>query len=94
MNTMPSKELFLLIAFCGAVTIVRSQPLRPGGTWRFFPPFKSFQEHTPRYDAFPSGHLATVISTVTVFADNYPEKHWIKTDRKFRKRPASGIDDQ
>ena len=30
------------------------------------------------HDAFPSGHLATVMATVTVLADNYPEKKWIK----------------
>ncbi|MBA4167612.1 MAG: phosphatase PAP2 family protein [Chitinophagaceae bacterium] len=55
-----------------------SDATKAGGAWHFFPSFKSFQQHTPRYDAFPSGHLATVISTITVLADNYPEKQWIR----------------
>ncbi|MEO7767563.1 MAG: phosphatase PAP2 family protein, partial [Ferruginibacter sp.] len=48
-----------------------------GGKWKIFPSFKHFQQNTPNYDAFPSGHLATLISTVTVLAENYPEKKWI-----------------
>ncbi len=51
---------------------------RHGGTWRFFPSLKEFQNHTPRYDAFPSGHLATLMSTVTTLTENYPEKKYIK----------------
>ena len=49
-----------------------------GGNWRFLPSFKSYQTNTPNYDAFPSGHLATLMSTVTILADNYPEKRYIK----------------
>ena len=49
-----------------------------GGNWHFFPSFKNFQTNTPNYDAFPSGHLATLISTVTILADNYPEKRYIR----------------
>ncbi|MCW3091739.1 MAG: phosphatase family protein [Ferruginibacter sp.] len=49
-----------------------------GGNWHFFPSFKNFQSHTPNFDAFPSGHLATLISSVTVLAENYSEKRWIK----------------
>ncbi len=49
-----------------------------GGAWHFFPSFKEFQNHTPKYDAFSSGHLATMISTITVLAENYPEKKYIK----------------
>ena len=48
------------------------------GTWHPFPSFKNYQNHTPSYDAFPSGHLATLMSTVTVLAENYPENKWIK----------------
>lgn len=48
------------------------------GSWRPFTSFKQYQNHTPSYDAFPSGHLATLMSTVTVLAKNYPEKKWIK----------------
>lgn len=50
----------------------------PGGLWRPFPSFKNFQNHTPEYDAFPSGHLATLMSTVTILAENYPKKKYIK----------------
>jgi hypothetical protein len=50
----------------------------PGGRWRPFPSLGDYQQNTPYYDAFPSGHLATMMTTVTVLADNYPEKKWIK----------------
>lgn len=50
----------------------------PGGRWRPFPSFSEYQNNTPIYDAFPSGHLATMMSSVTIFAENYPEKRWIK----------------
>ena len=49
-----------------------------GGNWHLFPSFKKFQTNTPNYDAFPSGHLATLMSTVTILAQNYPEKGYIK----------------
>jgi len=49
-----------------------------GGRWRPFPSFSNFQKDTPKYDAFPSGHLATLMATVTVLSENYPEKKWIK----------------
>lgn len=44
-----------------------------GGKWRPFPSFKAYGSKTPKYDAFPSGHLATGMMTITVLADNYPE---------------------
>ena len=50
----------------------------PGGVWKPFPSIKDYQRHVPHYDAFPSGHLATMMATVTVLVDNYPEKKWIK----------------
>jgi membrane-associated phospholipid phosphatase len=50
----------------------------PGGRWRPFPSFSNYQHNTTQYDAFPSGHLATMMATVTVLADNYPEKKWIR----------------
>jgi hypothetical protein len=49
-----------------------------GGNWNLLPTFKAYQTNTPNYDAFPSGHLATLMSTVTVLTENYPEKKWIK----------------
>lgn len=59
----------------------RQTPLaatQSGGAWHVLPPFKAYQNNTPYYDAFPSGHLATLMSTVTVLTENYPEKKWIK----------------
>ena len=55
-----------------------SEATSSGGTWHFFPSFKQFQNHTPNYDAFPSGHIATLMSTITILSENYPEKKWIK----------------
>lgn len=49
-----------------------------GGQWRPFPSLQDFQQNKPRYDAFPSGHLATFISTITIIGENYPEIKWIK----------------
>ena len=46
--------------------------------WRLFPSTKDFQTNTPNYDAFPSGHLATLMNTVTTLALNYPNKRYIK----------------
>jgi hypothetical protein len=50
----------------------------PGGRWRPFPSFKDFANNTSNYDAFPSGHLTTLMTTITILADNYPENKWIK----------------
>ena len=54
---------------------MRSQP---GGKWSPFPSFSAYQNNTSNYDAFPSGHLATMMTTVTILAENYPENKWIK----------------
>lgn len=48
-----------------------------GGRWRPFPSFSEYASSVPHYDAFPSGHLATAMATVTVLAGNYPEKTYI-----------------
>ncbi len=75
------------LVFTGAVTQVmkratgRETPRgasAPRGVWRLFPSFKDFQAHRTRYDAFPSGHLATGVMTVTVLAENYPDRKFIK----------------
>jgi membrane-associated phospholipid phosphatase len=50
----------------------------PRGVWRFFPNQTDYANHVPRYDAFPTGHLATAVSTVTVIAENYPEWRMVK----------------
>jgi hypothetical protein len=50
----------------------------PGGVWRLFPNQVDYHNHVPNYDAFPSGHLATAMMTVTVIAENYPEHKYIR----------------
>lgn len=50
----------------------------PGGRWRPFPSLSDFQNHKPKFDAFPSGHLATFVSAVTIISENYPYIKWIK----------------
>lgn len=49
-----------------------------GGEWNFFPNQKDYMKNTAYYDAMPSGHMATVIATITVISKNYPEYRWIK----------------
>ena len=62
-------------------TTGRETPIRaskPRGVWRFFPNQADYHNNVPKYDAFPSGHLATSMVTLTIIADNYPEYTWIK----------------
>lgn len=49
-----------------------------GGIWRFFPDQIDYHKHVPKYDAFPSGHVATAMMTLTVIAKNYEEYKWIR----------------
>lgn len=55
-----------------------SRATKDGGKWRFFPDQKDYHKHVPKYDAFPSGHLATATMTLTVIAMNYEEYKWIR----------------
>jgi hypothetical protein len=48
------------------------------GNWDLLPAYNDYQHFVPNYDAFPTGHLATAMATVTVIADNYPEYHFIR----------------
>ena len=48
------------------------------GEWHLFPSYSRYQSFVPNNDAFPTGHLATAMATVTVIADNYPEYHFIR----------------
>ena len=50
----------------------------PGGAWHPFPNLITYQQNVPSHDAFPSGHMGTLMSTTVVIAANYPEKRWIK----------------
>lgn len=49
-----------------------------GGAWHPFPSLSSFQNDKSRFDAFPSGHLSTLMAAVTILSNNYPKKKWIK----------------
>ncbi len=55
-----------------------SEATSNGGTWRPFPSLKKYGRHQSRYHAFPSGHIATTMATVTVLIENYPEHSWLK----------------
>jgi hypothetical protein len=62
-------------------TTGRQSPFRSTqdrGRWFLLPAYKSYQSNVSNYDAFPSGHLATAMATVTVIAENYPEYHFIR----------------
>ncbi|MBD2724402.1 phosphatase PAP2 family protein [Hymenobacter armeniacus] len=48
------------------------------GEWHLFPSYNRYQSFVPNYDAFPTGHLATAMATVTVIADNYPEYRFVR----------------
>ncbi len=51
---------------------------QPAGRWDFFPNQIEYHKRVPAYDAYPSGHIATALATVTVVAENYPEWVWVK----------------
>jgi len=50
----------------------------PGGDWHPFPNPGKYQKSVSNYDAFPSGHLATAMATITILAGNYPDNKFIK----------------
>src|SRR5205085_9149395 len=50
----------------------------PTGRWAIFPDQVDYAKRVPHYDAFPSGHVATALSTLTVIAENYPDQKWIR----------------
>ena len=51
---------------------------QPRGEWHLFPSYSTYQNFVPNYDAFPTGHLATAMATVTVIAENYPEYRFVR----------------
>ena len=82
-----ASEVVEAILACGTVVQVlkhvtgRESPFvstRDGGRWDFFPNQIQYHKHVPHYDAYPSGHIATALATVTVVAENYPEWGWVK----------------
>ena len=54
-----------------------SEATVPRGRWRPFPNLSDYSANVPAYDAFPSGHLASTMATITVIATNYPEHRFI-----------------
>ena len=46
--------------------------------WIPFPNQVEYHKHVSHYDAFPSGHMAVCMATVTVVAENYSEVKWIR----------------
>jgi hypothetical protein len=50
----------------------------PGGDWNPFPSFTAYGKNTPYYDAMPSGHLTTIMTTFVIVSENYKEVKWIK----------------
>lgn len=77
-------ETFIAMGICDQLfkrSFGRQSPFMStckGGAWNPFPSFNEYQRNTSNYDGFPSGHLSTMMATVTVLAKNYPEKKWIK----------------
>jgi len=51
---------------------------KPRGEWNLLPNYNDYQNAVPQHDAFPTGHLATAMATVTVIAENYPEYRFIR----------------
>ena len=59
----------------------RQSPMKstsPGGEWHPFTNLGTYQADVANYDAFPSGHLATLMATVTIISGNYPSNKFIK----------------
>lgn len=54
------------------------QSTQRGGKWTLFPNPAVYQKNVSHYDAFPSGHFATVMATITIISTNYPENRYIK----------------
>jgi hypothetical protein len=50
----------------------------PGGAWHPFPGPAHYQHDVSKHDAFPSGHLATAMATITILSGNYPDNKLIK----------------
>jgi len=50
----------------------------PGGKWHPLQNPAYYQQHVAESDAFPSGHLATAMATITILSGNYPDNKLIK----------------
>ncbi len=47
------------------------------GRWRPFPSPQEYATHVRDYDAVPSGHLSSVLTSLVIIQENYPEYKWI-----------------
>lgn len=54
------------------------QSTQRGGKWTLFPNPGVYQKNVSHYDAFPSGHFATVMATITIISSNYPDNRYVK----------------
>jgi len=50
----------------------------PTGVWKILPNQVDYHRYVPHFDAYPSGHICTSITTVIVVAENYPDVKWIR----------------
>jgi membrane-associated phospholipid phosphatase len=55
-----------------------SHATHPRGSWRPFPNQGMYHRNIPSFDAFPSGHIATTTTTLTVLMESYPEATWLR----------------
>ncbi|GAC1685145.1 MAG: hypothetical protein NVS9B3_03410 [Gemmatimonadaceae bacterium] len=55
-----------------------SEATSRGGAWRPLPNLSDYSRDVPRYDAFPSGHMASAMAAVTVVALNYPSNRYVR----------------
>jgi|WetSurMetagenome_2_1015567.scaffolds.fasta_scaffold225478_2 membrane-associated phospholipid phosphatase len=55
-----------------------SHATHPRGNWRPFPNQRMYHRNIPAFDAFPSGHIATTTTTLTVLMESYPEATWLR----------------
>jgi len=81
-----ASQITEVILSCGAVvqllkhTTGRESPFvatSKTGKWVLFPNQIEYAKHVPKYDAFPSGHVATATATYYVIQRNYPEITWL-----------------
>lgn len=54
-----------------------SEASEPRGKWRPFPSINAYGQNTPKYDAFPSGHVMTATLTFTIINENFPEYSYL-----------------
>lgn len=54
-----------------------SRASRRAGMWHGYPGVSRYAKDQSKYYSFPSGHVTTAVSTLTVLAENFVEKKWI-----------------